>query len=172
MASSSSSSSTFPLIFLGLAIFLGTWLSGASLYKLLPLVLVIGVGIMGSAMSSDSTTTADLAAEVAKGKKLSVLDVRSAGELASKPALPGAINIPVGDVESRISEVPKDGPVLVYCASGMRAGRAAGTLRSHGYSPVMSTVNCDSAKKVIDEVNELAAKKEAAPAATSEEKKQ
>ncbi|KAF4725296.1 hypothetical protein FOZ63_027870 [Perkinsus olseni] len=136
---------------------------------LLPLVGVIAVAVMGSMMSSDSTTSADLAAAVAKGKKLSIVDVRSAGEVASKASLPGAIAIPVGEVESRISEVPKDGPVLVYCASGIRAGRAAGVLRSHGYGPVMSTVNCDSAKKIIDEVEKLA--KEGATA-VSEEKTQ
>ncbi|KAF4742040.1 hypothetical protein FOZ62_020819, partial [Perkinsus olseni] len=134
---------------------LGAWLTG-SVGRLLPLVGVIAVAVMGSMMSSDSTTSADLAAAVAKGKKLSIVDVRSAGEVASKASLPGAIAIPVGEVESRISEVPKDGPVLVYCASGIRAGRAAWVLRSHGYSPVMSTVNCDSAKKIIDEVEKLA----------------
>lgn len=56
--------------------------------KLLPLVAaLIAVAIMGSVISSDSTTVADLAAEVAKGKKVTVVDVRSPGELAFRRRL-------------------------------------------------------------------------------------
>lgn len=41
--------------------------------------------------------------------------------------------------------------VLMFCT-----GSAAKVLREHGYGPVLSTANCDSAKKILDEVEKLA----------------
>ena len=48
----------------------------------------------------------------------------------------GARNIPLGQLEQRLAELPKNKelPVLVMCQSGARAGRAAATLRKHGWS--------------------------------------
>lgn len=48
----------------------------------------------------------------------------------------GARNIPLGQLEQRLGELPKNKelPVLVMCQSGMRASRAATTLRKHGYA--------------------------------------
>ncbi len=71
---------------------------------------------------------------VAEGALL--LDVRSGGEFAGGH-LPGAINVPVDQVAARADELAKKGkPVVVYCASGMRSGSAARTLKAKGLSVV------------------------------------
>ncbi len=71
---------------------------------------------------------------VAEGALL--LDVRSPGEFAAGH-LPGALNIPVGDLGRRAGELgAKDRPLVVYCASGMRSASAAGQLRALGFAAV------------------------------------
>lgn len=64
-----------------------------------------------------------------------ILDVRSEGEFHSGH-YPGAKNIPVNAVSSRLNEIPKDRPVVVYCAAGGRSAQAADILRSSGYADV------------------------------------
>ena len=77
---------------------------------------------------------ADARKLVAAGARL--LDVRTPGEFAGSH-LPGAVNIPVQDLERRLAEVgPTDGEVIVYCRSGHRSSRAAELLRQHGFTKV------------------------------------
>jgi phage shock protein E len=65
-----------------------------------------------------------------------LLDVRSPQEYDTSH-VEGAVNIPVQDLEARMGEVgPKGRPVVVYCASGRRSGRAAQLLERAGYTSV------------------------------------
>lgn len=64
-----------------------------------------------------------------------LIDVRSAGEFAQANA-PGTINIPLQDLGSRLSEIPKSVPVVVGCASGSRSGMARMMLKRQGYQNV------------------------------------
>lgn len=64
-----------------------------------------------------------------------VLDVRTAEEFAGG-RVPGAVNVPVGELEARLAAVPKDRPVVVYCHSGIRAQKASRLLAQHGYRNV------------------------------------
>lgn len=65
-----------------------------------------------------------------------LVDVRSPAEFASGH-LPNAVNLPVGDLRSRLSDVgSKERPVVVYCASGMRSASAASLLRRNGFHEV------------------------------------
>jgi hydroxyacylglutathione hydrolase len=61
-----------------------------------------------------------------------ILDVRGAAEFAG-PHVPGAINIAHTRLAQRLSEVPRDKPVLTYCRSGNRAASAASLLAREGY---------------------------------------
>ena len=63
------------------------------------------------------------------------VDVRSPGEFATGNA-PGTINIPLGELGSRLSEIPKTSPVVLCCASGTRSGMAKLLLKKNGYSQV------------------------------------
>ena len=68
---------------------------------------------------------------VAQGATL--LDVRTGGEWAMQH-LEGARHIPVAELSSRLTELPRDRPVVVYCASGFRSARAAGMLAEAGFT--------------------------------------
>lgn len=59
------------------------------------------------------------------GNQFTYLDVRSARECTSQPILEGSINIPLYELEVRMSEIPKDKPILVYCGSGYRSATGA-----------------------------------------------
>lgn len=62
-----------------------------------------------------------------------VIDVREPGEF-SAGHIPGAINIPAGDIERRKGELDKYGerPLILYCATGMRSSGALKTLVKSG----------------------------------------
>ena len=95
---------------------------------------------MGGVFSSSSSDDQLLAALQVANRL--VVDCRSTGEFQSGDAFEGAKNIPVDSMESRYAEVGEKGrTVITYCAAGVRAGRAADILRSHGYTHVFSTTN-------------------------------
>lgn len=68
------------------------------------------------------------------GDDIFVLDVRRPEELKQEGLIEGSVNIPIGDLEARMSEVPKDKPLAIYCHVGGRASRAAAMLRKNGYT--------------------------------------
>jgi rhodanese-related sulfurtransferase len=70
---------------------------------------------------------------VAEGAQL--VDVRSPSEFASDH-IDGARNIPVDMLGTRLGELAKDKPVVLYCASGARSTRAAALLRAEGFEAV------------------------------------
>ncbi|MEW6549145.1 MAG: FAD-dependent oxidoreductase [Spirochaetota bacterium] len=63
------------------------------------------------------------------------LDVRTKDEF-SLGALPGAVNIPLDELRSRLAEVPKDRFVLAYCGVGLRGYLAERILRQRGWTAV------------------------------------
>ena len=70
-----------------------------------------------------------------------VLDVREADEY-EQGALPGALHIPRGTLETSIEmQVPDHAtPLVVYCAGGTRSAFAAKTLGELGYTDVVSVI--------------------------------
>ncbi|GAB7025719.1 rhodanese-like domain-containing protein [Geotalea toluenoxydans] len=72
---------------------------------------------------------------LSKGKNVFLLDVRTPDEYR-QAHLRGAVLIPVNEIERRLREVPKNRPVVVYCAVGSRSGMVAGYLAGKGYSEV------------------------------------
>jgi rhodanese-related sulfurtransferase len=64
------------------------------------------------------------------------IDVREPNEIAVTGTLKGALTIPVGQLEERLKEVPKDKPVVAFCRRGGRATRAANLLDQRGYKTV------------------------------------
>src|SRR5579871_950824 len=71
--------------------------------------------------------------------RLVVLDVREPDEY-EQGAIPGAVHIPRGHLESQVeTKLPdKSAPVLIYCAGGTRSAFAADTLTQLGYQDVVS----------------------------------
>lgn len=79
------------------------------------------------------------AAAVVEEKKVEsneplVVDVRSVEEF-SYGAYPGAINIPLDELEMRVDELgKKDRKIILYCASGGRSSYAVQMLRAYGFT--------------------------------------
>jgi molybdopterin/thiamine biosynthesis adenylyltransferase/rhodanese-related sulfurtransferase len=84
-------------------------------------------------------TPEQAAAHIAAGH--AVLDVREPDEYA-EGAIPGAVHIPRGHLESQVEGRLNDKakPVVVYCAGGVRSAFAARTLQELGYQSVESMV--------------------------------
>ena len=71
----------------------------------------------------------------AGGPKPYLLDVREPWEYLAGH-VPGAQLIPLGELEQRVLEVPRDREVLAICHSGQRSLAAAGYLQQLGYTSV------------------------------------
>ena len=79
--------------------------------------------------------SAPLAAErLARGEALAV-DVRARGERAQK-AVAGSVGVPLNHLLEHSAELPKDRPLLVYCAGGYRSSIAASLLQQQGFTQV------------------------------------
>lgn len=66
-----------------------------------------------------------------------VLDVREPSEWAAGH-IPGASLIPLGELASRVGEVPRDRQVVVVCHSGNRSAQGRDILLGAGYGAVTS----------------------------------
>lgn len=62
-----------------------------------------------------------------------IIDVREADEYA-EGHVRGAVNIPLSELRGRLSEVPKDRPVYLYCRSSHRSYYALCDLLGHGFT--------------------------------------
>ncbi len=63
-----------------------------------------------------------------------LVDVRSSGETAAG-IIPGALLIPIDQLEARTNELPKDGKTtLIYCAGGGRSAAACEHLSNQGWT--------------------------------------
>jgi rhodanese-related sulfurtransferase len=64
-----------------------------------------------------------------------LIDVRTTEEYA-QGHIDGAKNIPVQNLDTRMSELPKDKAIVVYCRSGARSSRAMRMLKEKGFTQV------------------------------------
>ncbi len=69
----------------------------------------------------------------AVGSNGQLVDVREPAEFA-QGTLPGAINIPLGEVPNRLEEMDRSRRVVLLCRSGGRSASAAQFLASSGFS--------------------------------------
>jgi len=65
-------------------------------------------------------------------EQIILLDVRTEEEYSAE-YIPGAINIPLSDLESRIDELDSSKAIIVYCKSGGRSRTASETLAQRGF---------------------------------------
>ena len=62
-----------------------------------------------------------------------ILDVREDFEVADG-MIPGAVHIPMGQLQERLSELDPAVPVIAVCRSGNRSARVAEALNNAGYT--------------------------------------
>lgn len=74
----------------------------------------------------------------AQDSSLIVLDVRTPAEFAAGH-VPGAINIPYTYLPASISQLKdaSDKDIVLYCETGVRAGRAATRLQQNGFTRLL-----------------------------------
>lgn len=65
-----------------------------------------------------------------------IIDVRTPKEFAEN-SNPTSINIPLDELESKISTIDKNKTVVVCCVSGRRSAIAASILKKHGFKHVI-----------------------------------
>ena len=118
---------SFPILWVGLA---------------MVLLIILAVIILPQLGNKDATANLPLEVSVAQAIKIReagafVLDVREPDEWA-QAHIPDATWIPLGELQSRLSEVPQDQPILVYCRSGNRSQEGRDILLAAGYKNVTS----------------------------------
>jgi rhodanese-related sulfurtransferase len=74
-----------------------------------------------------------------------ILDVRTKEEVADG-MFKNAIHIPLDEIESRASELPKDKEILVHCSTGARAQMAWEALKKEGFNSrfLVGDVECEN----------------------------
>lgn len=104
-------------------------------------LMVLGMQVLAACASFTSTTagvginvSVQQAADLRENGAL-MLDVRTVEEW-NEAHIPGASLIPLDQLETRMSEVPTDVPVVIYCRSGNRSQNALWILRDAGMTNV------------------------------------
>ena len=88
----------------------------------------------GSAGAGKDITVQELS-ERMKGNHFKLLDVREPHELEIS-ALPNAVNIPLGQLAARLSELDSAEEMVIFCKSGGRSARGLELLASAGFKKV------------------------------------
>ncbi len=89
----------------------------------------------GSATSAGNVDVAEARRRQQTGALL--VDVREPSEWRDGHA-PDARHIPLGSLQGRLGEIPRDRDVLLICRSGNRSGAAQRLLRQQGYEQVFN----------------------------------
>jgi molybdopterin/thiamine biosynthesis adenylyltransferase/rhodanese-related sulfurtransferase len=89
------------------------------------------------AATVDSTITArELKEWQDAGKDVFLVDVREPAEWEIV-RIPGAVLIPKGDLPSKLSELPQNKPVVMYCKTGVRSAETLALLKNAGFKDAL-----------------------------------
>jgi glyoxylase-like metal-dependent hydrolase (beta-lactamase superfamily II) len=98
----------------------------------------------------DGISADDLLSAIDAGSDVFLLDVREPDEFATW-RIPGAVNVPLGTLASRLSEIPSDHEVVAVCAVGSRATTAVEVLGGAGLDAVVLVGGMAAWSTVFDE---------------------
>lgn len=73
------------------------------------------------------------------GEDIFIVDVRQPEEYA-QGYVPKALLIPLGEIEQRLDEIPRNLPVIVVCKSGWRSAQASQILDDNGFDNIHNMV--------------------------------
>lgn len=106
-------------------------------YKIFVLLLLVFLLLPGIAVASVAKNVApDEAFNLVETRKdIFLLDVRTFGEY-QQARLQDARLIPIDQLVKRLSELPSDRPILVYCAVGSRSAQVVNYLARKGYPEI------------------------------------
>ena len=89
-----------------------------------------------AAGAAEPVTVQGIAAQLGSPTPVRLLDVRTRQEFAGGH-IPGAVNIPIGELAGRLSELDPARSLAVYCEVGGRASRAVDLLEANGFVAVL-----------------------------------
>ncbi len=100
--------------------------------------------LLAAANAEVPRVTPDEAQRMVVDQNAVIVDVRDLPELQSSGKIPGSVHIPRGMLEFRAdpdtqyhnTNLSKDRPVILHCASGGRSALAGQTLKQMGYTQV------------------------------------
>lgn len=136
----------------------------------------IGIDRPDGALVGDLTGTTELAKNktvtfkdvpaALKDPNILVLDVRRNSERTASH-IQGTTHIPLHELKSRVSELPKEKEIWVHCAGAYRAAGSLGILENAGYMPVLINEAYDQSLKVAG-LNIISGHVNAGPVAPSD----
>lgn len=94
-------------------------------------------GLLAPSPAGGAMDAQTLRAQQAHNAALFLLDVREPDEYAAGH-IDGATLIPLGSLQSRAAELPKDRPIVVYCRSGRRSAEAVSQLHALGFDTAVN----------------------------------
>lgn len=87
----------------------------------------------------DIVNNEELQEILAQGEQITLLDVREPAEYAFNH-IPGAISMPLGELESRINGLNKESTIYVLCRTGNRSDMVCQKLTEKGFTQVFNVV--------------------------------
>ncbi len=108
------------------------------IYRILVAVLLVMLcsvtAVFGNNRARDITSL-EAKKLMERSKNVFLLDVRTVQE-REQGYLQGSVLIPIEVIEKRLAEVPRNRPIIVYCAVGSRSRVVAQALAGSGYNEV------------------------------------
>lgn len=81
--------------------------------------------------------SASLQTRLSAGEDILLVDIRTPAEIA-QGAIPNAMILPMHLIPLRMSELPRDREVVLYCRSGARSYHACAYLAQQGFDKVVN----------------------------------
>ncbi len=101
---------------------------------LLCLAMLLCAGCRGVAPSAAEDVTPQRMQELVRQHDAVILDVRDPAEFQALPPAPGALNIPLGQLESKLDSLDRDKHFVLACRTGNRSAQAARIMRNKGFT--------------------------------------
>lgn len=90
--------------------------------------------------------------EAIKNPNATLIDIREPYELEVDGYVEGAINIPMGEVPSRLDEIKeKSAPIIIFCRSGSRATSVIDFLKENGIEEVFNGGGFADVNEILNE---------------------
>jgi len=100
------------------------------------LVAALGILFLGVSYAKNSEVVQEISVEEAmqawRKQEVVFVDVRTVEEY-KQGHVPGAVLLPLAELENRIDEVTKEKKVFIICRSGNRSGKANIILQKNGF---------------------------------------
>jgi len=127
-----------------------------TVFSVLMVIAVSLLALQGQETDQDSLNVRQVYQRMEQDSTLILLDVRTEPEFSGELGhLPGAILIPLDELEARKAELEKyrENPIVVICRSGNRSGKATKLLRAEGYNAQNMTGGMRAWNKMLETMN-------------------